>query len=257
MLDLFSGALLKDKRRIQLFIFSSNKFFDGNNIFLVIDQNLTKKLNLVKEASLNGLSIFTLESDEELKLGHSYFININNEMKIPLDISEYINFDGFDEEFSYPGDDLGFNYSKKETQFKIRAPLSSSARLVLIDPIFKKEISYKMDRENKGIFSIKIEENLENYLYHFLLITNEKEYRVLDPYGKASNANSKENIVIDFSKTKMEMYEDDLPVYKNYLESIIYELNIRDFTIDENTDIVHKGKYLGLTEENRKTKSGT
>ncbi|MCR5308527.1 MAG: type I pullulanase, partial [Bacilli bacterium] len=42
----------------------------------------------------------------------------------------------------------------------------------------------------------------------------------------------------------------------NYVDAIIYETNVRDFTEDKNTDIKEKGKYLGFVEENRKTNGG-
>ena len=43
----------------------------------------------------------------------------------------------------------------------------------------------------------------------------------------------------------MEMYDEYLPKMESRLEAIIYEANVRDMTIDEHTDIVNKGKFLG------------
>ena len=37
---------------------------------------------------------------------------------------------------------------------------------------------------------------------------------------------------------------------------MIYELHIRDASINKNAGIVHKGKYLGLTEKGTKSKEG-
>lgn len=42
----------------------------------------------------------------------------------------------------------------------------------------------------------------------------------------------------------------------SYLDAIIYEGHVRDLTIDQNTNIVNKGKFLGLIEEGRTNKDG-
>ena len=42
----------------------------------------------------------------------------------------------------------------------------------------------------------------------------------------------------------------------NMNEAIIYEMSVRDFTIDPDMDFKHKGKFLGLTETGMKTKKG-
>lgn len=42
----------------------------------------------------------------------------------------------------------------------------------------------------------------------------------------------------------------------SYTDSVIYELHVRDFSIDESSGIQNKGKFLGLTEKGTKNPTG-
>ena len=99
-----------------------------------------------------------------------------------------------------------------------------------------------MQRKDKGVFEITIEGDLDGCLYYYLVTNNNKKYEVVDPYAYSSNANGKKSAVIDLDKTfKFE---------NNYLEklvsinkAIIYELSVRDFSMDESLGIKGAGKF--------------
>ncbi len=50
--------------------------------------------------------------------------------------------------------------------------------------------------------------------------------------------------------------KDKGPRISSFTEAIIYETQTRDFSIAGNSGIKNKGKYLGFTEEETKTKNG-
>jgi len=113
-----------------------------------------------------------------------------------------------------------------------------------------------MLREEKGIYALTLEGDYENAKYRFQVTNSGLTLLVTDPYAKASTANGRDSVVIDFSKIKIDQNDDKVPFIKQYVDSIIYELHVRDFTIDSSTNIKNKGKFLGLVEEGRKTKGG-
>jgi len=67
---------------------------------------------------------------------------------------------------------------------------------------------------------------------------------LLDPYARAVTAHNGRSIVVH-DETPVA----DRPTFPNS-EAIIYETHIRDFTIDPDSGIQRRGKYLGLTEAN-------
>lgn len=253
MNNTYFGANLVDKNTISVFLFSPIQKNDQTPINLIINDSIVVPLEVTKQVFLNGVSLYTCRYSHGFKLGNSYIVSIENYGLAGLNVNEAINFPDFDDEFYYGDDDLGVTYTKKETTFKIWAPLSSNVGVLLKTDEDEDYVVYYMKREPRGVFSLTLKGDYEGYHYLFLLKTNEITYRSLDPYGKACSANSVDNIVVDFNKTKIDLCEDDLPTYNSYLDTIIYELDIRDFTIDEHTNIVNKGKYLGLTEKGRKT----
>ena len=256
MIDNYFGANLIDYNTVKVALFSPIQKPDSTPINLSINDEKVVCLEIKKQVFLNGISMYTCTYKDGFKLGNSYKLSIENYGVANLDVSEAINFPGFDDDYYYPNDDLGVTYSKEETTFKIWAPLASKVELLIRKDFDSPYVGHYLKREDKGVYSLTLKGDYDSFHYVYLVTNNEIPTLTTDPYAKASTANGKENVVVDFEKTKIDMHEEKLPNYKSYLDTIIYELDIRDFTIDENTDIVHKGQYLGLTEEGRKTKAG-
>ncbi len=56
-------------------------------------------------------------------------------------------------------------------------------------------------------------------------------------------------MIIDLAQTNPDGWQGHFrpdPIRQN--EAIIYELHVRDFSVDENSGIQNKGKYLAFTE---------
>ena len=254
MIDNFFGANLIDSNTCKVALFSSVQKADSTPINLIINDETVVRLDIKKQVFLSGIAMYTCYFKDGFKLGNSYKISIENYGIANLNVSEIVNTPSFDDEYFYPNDDLGVTYTKENTTFKLWAPLASKVEVLIRRNFDEEYTGHYLKRGEKGVYSITLNGDYENYHYVYVVTNNEIPTLTTDPYGKASVANGKENVVIDLNKTKIDMHESNLPVYKSYLDTIIYELDVRDFTIDENTDIEHKGKYLGLTEENRKTK---
>ncbi|MBN2425943.1 MAG: type I pullulanase [Calditrichaceae bacterium] len=113
---------------------------------------------------------------------------------------------------------------------------------------------FKLNHDEKGVWSIWINENLSGKYYTYTVqrfdqthISNEE---IIDPYARAVTKYNGRGIII----------EDDTPVADRpgfpFSEAVIYELHVRDFSISKDSGIKNKGKFLGFTESGTKL-SGT
>lgn len=252
MINTYISAKLINYKTIRVFIFSEVKKPEYTQINLIKNDEEIFNLKVSKQSFINGLELYEFNLDEPIVLGNDYYISIESFGVTSLNVNDATSFDDFDKDYFYNGDDLGFTYSKEKTTWKLWAPLAS--KVVLFVKNDDKFETYKMKRGEKGVYEITLNGDYELAKYRYSICNSGLTTITTDPYAKASSANGKDSIVIDFSKTKIDLYEENLPKYKNYVDTIIYELSVRDFTIDDSTDIVNKGKFLGLIEENRKTK---
>ena len=75
-----------------------------------------------------------------------------------------------------------------------------------------------------------------------------------DPYAYSCTANMHSSVVIDLDKVRRVDYP--LTELKHNTDAVIYEVGVRDFSVDEFGQITHKGKFLGFCEEGTVTKNG-
>ncbi len=257
MINTFYSANLIDENTCNISIFSSYSKPDNYPIKLIVNGDKFIDLEIKKQSFLNGLCLYTCFYKNGFVLGNDYEIFIENFGITPLNMEAALNFKDFDKKYYYPFNDLGVTYSKEKTVFKIWAPLASKVELIL-----KKNINdnfthnYSLNREEFGVYSLTINEDLEGYIYNYKVKNSGIEKITTDPYGKASIANGISNAIIDFDKTKIDLNEDKLPFYNNYTETIIYELSVRDFSSDENINFLNKRKFLAFEETGLKTKKG-
>lgn len=70
-------------------------------------------------------------------------------------------------------------------------------------------------------------------------------------FAKAVGINGQRAAIIDWATTNPEGWEKDMrPAMPDPTDIVVYETHLRDFTMAPNSGIVHKGKFLALTEEN-------
>lgn len=145
--------------------------------------------------------------------------------------------------------DLGFNYNKEYTVFKIYAPQINSVKLLLYenyDDVRYKSVDMK---KSGGYFEVKVEGDLEGVYYKYQL---DEKFEIVDPFCKASSINSLKSCVVDLKSTNPVGFIDEKYKIANRNEAIIYELSIKDYSSDisSKVDEKYRGKFLGLVEEN-------
>lgn len=255
MKDTYCSAKLLSGDTIRIVIFSSFPTIKLEPV-LFVDGVKGRSLTFIKQTSLPSILIADFRSEEPLILGRSYFVTMPQYGMIPLDVSDAMTFPRFDEDYLYEGDDLGCTYAKTQTRFVLWAPLASKVSLCLRqDPEHPFEV-IPMVRSPKGVYRATVKGDVEGYEYVYWVVNNEVGSECTDPYAKGSTLNSRCSVVVDFSKLQVDFKRECLPVLSSPSEAIIYETHVRDFTIDSHSDIVHKGKFLGLIERGRKTEKG-
>ena len=160
----------------------------------------------------------------------------------------------------YKGNDLGLTYNPTQSTFRIWAPTAEKARLIFYkrgDDSVESGV-LDMEKNGDGTWVKKITGDQEGTFYVFNVQVNGKWLNeVPDPYAKAVGVNGRRAIVVDMKKTDPAGWGiDKSPVIKNKTDAIIYELHVRDASINENSGIKNKGKYLGLAETGTQNSEG-
>jgi len=160
----------------------------------------------------------------------------------------------------YEGSDLELIYSPQTSSFRVWAPTADKVKLLLYDNGYEGG-AYKtldMDRSEKGTWTLKIDENLKGKFYTFQLKIGEKWLEETPGmWVKATGINGKRAAIIDFSETNPSGWENDTrPPLKNFTDIMLYEVHMRDFSMDSNSGIKHKGKFLAFTERGTKNSFG-
>lgn len=171
----------------------------------------------------------------------------------------------------YDGIDLGLVYSPASSTFKIWSPIAEKVQIVFYKNSRETHSldSYEMERSSSGTWVKNILQNLKGVYYVFRIFSHGQwSDEVPDPYAKAVGTNGKRAMVIDLKDTNPKDWGSDIsPVFSSRAglkknigglptDAIIYELHVRDLSINIGSGIKNKGKFLGLSEQNTKSKEG-
>ena len=154
----------------------------------------------------------------------------------------------------YDGDDLGNSYHMEYTEFKVWAPTALEVKV----SITKNDTtcSYNMKRLDKGVFYTKVDGDYDNCSYVYLVRHHDEYCFTVDPYAYSSSSNGQSSIIINLDKIKIDLNRECLDPLLKKTDAIIYEANVRDYTMYDNCLSKYKGKFKGICEEGLKTKHG-
>ncbi len=213
---------------------------------LQVDDQL-EPLKLIEETPSEKGYAYVFQRARPLELGHGYFFVIEALGTFPMDMRAALSFPDFESTYTYPGHDLGSQFTSNQTTFKLWAPLASQVRLYLYQNPDQLIGIFPMIRETYGVYVYEHMGNADGFYYRYDITNNGLSQMTIDPYGKGSSVNGSYSVVIDFSRVDMQMHDEQLPSLISYQHAIIYETHIRDFTNDPATSIPHKGTFLGAT----------
>ena len=208
-----------------------------------------------------GKNVYTLVPEHPLDVTAAYtlmFRGASHAITMPI----YYSTAAFEELYTYEGDDLGAVWTKNATTFRVWAPTATAVKINLYETgdyrvnDLKEQI--EMTPDINGTWIATVEGDLHGTYYTYLVDVDGTTNEACDPYARAVGVNGKRAMVIDLDSTDPEGWENDTdPHYGNTItEAIIYELHVRDLSVDENSGITNKGKFLGLIETGTTTPQG-
>lgn len=173
-------------------------------------------------------------------------------------VEQYASFEDYP---VYDGDDLGLTYAPEQSTFKVWSPAAESMMIQFYEqghgtepPILAEEM--KQDQQGVWTYTANGDQKGTYYTFKGQFAGNWND-EVPDPYAVAVGENGKRAMVVDLKETNPDGWEQDQkPALENFTDIIIYELHVRDLSMDEQSGIQNKGKFLGLTESGTQTPEG-
>ena len=180
---------------------------------------------------------------------------------------EYLYQDArFEKLYTYSGDDLGVTYTKEATTFKLWAPASANVLLKIYKSGTPKSYyggtafayTYRMVYQPNGIWSLTLNGDYNGKYYNYVVENTLGRNEIVDPYAKACGVNGLRGMILDFSTTNPEGWDEDVPeVWDNNgkydiatpQDLAIYEVHIRDLTMDKTwTGEEERGTFKAFAE---------
>ena len=186
------------------------------------------------------------ESIQEDALSESWILDIDGFHHVPIIMTGILD----DYYVDLP---LGALYQKNQTTFRVWSPVSVWVNLLLFDTDEQEEPTQRipMIRKENGYWEQTVNQDLDGAFYLYELHSYGQVRKTVDPYSKAVSINGGKSVVLDLSNTNPEGWaEYKNPFQKSYVDAIIYETHVVDFTGLSNSGVQNAGLYLGMVEEN-------
>ena len=232
---------------------------------MAVEGDLMEAFTLVEVAGKDELpieitSVTKAEDKNEYVLGHAegaiakdkaykvYFNGAFCDVTIPNTYST----SEFESQYTYNGNDLGATWTAESTTFRVWAPTAAEVfvNLYAAGEGGEKLDSIEMTADVNGTWVATVEGDLNGTYYTYSVNVQGKVAEACDPYARTTGVNGNRAMVIDLDSTDPAGWEnDDYVTQDNYTDAVIWELHVRDFSIDETSGMVNKGKFLAFTEE--------
>ncbi len=242
----------------------------GNKITVTTNQLLSdpaSELTVTGGATVQSISTVgstnTLTLDQQIALCDLYQYKILFDgYAYDIDYTPAYTTDRFADEFTYNGNDLGATWTESATTFRVWAPTAKAVKVNLYtagngDTGIG---SYAMTADVNGTWLYTFQGDLQGKYYTYTVTVDGEDAEACDPYARTTGVNGQRGMIIDLDSTDPENwgeYENPNPV-ASYTDAIIYELHVRDFSIDDSSGIKDEwqGKFLGLTQTGTTNSAG-
>ncbi len=154
---------------------------------------------------------------------------------------------------SYSGEDLEMTIGADSVNFALWSPKAEAVYLYIYPtdrnsaPMFE----FPMRLTDRGVWRGSVSKDNMGRFYTFK-VKYDGKWLAETPgvWAKAVGTNGHRAAIIDLASTDPEGWNSDKgPEIENITDAVIYEMHHRDFSVDPSSGIVHKGKFLALTEE--------
>jgi pullulanase len=213
----------------------------------------------ISNAEVNcGSDSCVLLLNEEINIKYESFV-LYEDLKVKAVYKDIFLSEDFNKRY-FTNTELGCFYTKEASEFKVWSPASEQINLLIYkngDPEIKEDSRKIPMKEDAGLWSVKINEDLKGLFYTYEVKVYGETKEAVDPYAKALGINGLRGAIIDFNDTNPEGFNEDFsPKFEGFTDAIIYETSIRDISKHPDSGVTHKGSFLGLAEIGTKSSKG-
>ena len=154
---------------------------------------------------------------------------------------------------------LGAVYSAQRTEFSVWSPLADEVRLDLYSSSSAGRAAKHivMTKDVKGVWHACVSGDLDGMYYTYTVRFGKRRRTAPDIYSRSAGLNGKRSMIFSESSVDIDGWADDRPVrLGSPADAVIYELHIRDFSMDENADFRARGKFTALCESGVRSSFG-
>lgn len=168
----------------------------------------------------------------------------------------------FEAAFTYSGSDLGAICTDSSTRFRVWAPTAQAVSLLLYSSSDPEDSTppreLPMAPDVNGTWVLQVPETLSGTYYTYRCVLADKVQEACDPYARASGINGQRSMVLNLPSTDPPLWQEDHNPHAGeaITDAVIYELHIRDLSMERSAPFRHRGKFLALTETGLTTKGG-
>lgn len=232
--------------------------------------SLYKDGSEIQTGTLEEKESGTIALEEKVELTSSYTLKIS----VSADgedtvLEKNVSFAGLydSDEFvsSYvPSEDvtLGASVADGKTTFNVWSPFSSKVTLNVYDSGTPTSVSkekgddtvshYEMSLGENGVYTYTVDESLYDKYYTYTVTNGSyKETEIVDPYAYGAGVNGVRGLIVDFSKTNPDGWDETSSPIIDRKAMTVYETHVVDVTSSSTWGGTPSNakKYLGLSEE--------
>lgn len=168
----------------------------------------------------------------------------------------------FEAQYTYPGTDLGAVWAPNKTRFRLWAPTAENAAINLYLSGTPDKLDLKaqipMEPDAQGTWIAEVSGDLNGLYYTYLVTVDGITREACDPYARSTGVNGQRGMILDLSRLNPEGWESDRDPHAGIAvtDAVIYELHVRDLSMNRSGRIRNKGKFAGVTETGTATRDG-
>lgn len=156
--------------------------------------------------------------------------------------------------YTYTGNDLGVTYTKASTKLRVWAPTAKAVSVVTYKEADAPSSSgslLKMTYDTKGTWVATLKGDQNGTVFNYRVSVNNTVNEAVDPYVRATTVNGLRGVIVNLDATDPKGWNTSKPKFTGKpTDAVIYELHVRDLSMDPSSGIPakNKGKFLALTD---------
>ncbi|HAZ39988.1 MAG TPA: type I pullulanase, partial [Exiguobacterium sp.] len=157
--------------------------------------------------------------------------------------------EAFERKYRYE-EKLGVWEEDDTYHFAVWSPVAEQIVCIVYDQDEQVLGRHKMERQEQGTYHLRLGQESAERWYRYEVTTYVGTHEVVDPYAHAISENGRYGVIADVEQTISEWFPKRVarPLFVKPSDAVIYEANIRDFTIDRSAGSSHPGQYAGVAE---------